>query len=180
VNVTEGDLDAVIAAPTLSMCDGWVATRASVFGLIVDGVQGSPAVRFWAKVDRPGLDPGVCWLWTGSLHPSGYGQFGLGRTTVRVHRWVYEWFYGEPIGEGMVIDHICMVRRCVNPWHLREVTRAVSNVENTNTFAGVNARKTHCPRGHEYNAVYMKDGRPSRVCNVCTYLLRKQRSLSPQ
>lgn len=40
---------------------------------------------------------------------------------VGTHRYSYELTNG-PIREGMVIDHICRERRCVNPRHLREVT----------------------------------------------------------
>ena len=44
-------------------------------------------------------------------------------TTCGAHRAVYEVFYG-PIPNGLVIDHLCRVRCCVNPAHLEAITQA--------------------------------------------------------
>lgn len=82
--------------------------------------------RFWAKVDKTG----DCWVWTAHLFHDGYGQFatktkGVTRTW-RAHRIAYEWAYG-PIPDGMLVDHRCHNRRCVNPDHLRLATRNQNN-----------------------------------------------------
>lgn len=74
--------------------------------------------RFWAKVDR---DQSGCWLWTAGLFEKGYGQFKVERKDWRAHRWAYSVMV-EPIPEGMELDHLCNVRRCVNPCHLELVT----------------------------------------------------------
>jgi len=81
------------------------------------------ADRFWSKVDRSG-GPGSCWLWTASL-VKGYGQMYVatpdGRFGVRsAHRLAYELTHG-PAAEGLELDHLCRVRRCVNPAHLEPV-----------------------------------------------------------
>lgn len=75
--------------------------------------------RVWAK-------PG-CWEWKGShFQQTGYSLFnrkspdGVWRPTT-AHRAVYEVFVG-PIPEGLMIDHLCRNRRCVNPNHLEAVT----------------------------------------------------------
>lgn len=92
--------------------------------------------RFWSKVDEG--DPEDCWLWEGHIQQSrGYGEFFLHKVpgrprrnvTVLAHRFVYEITHG-PIPQGMQIDHVCRVRRCVNPRHLRLVTPKQNN-ENT-------------------------------------------------
>jgi hypothetical protein len=83
--------------------------------------------RFWSKVQEGGPDD--CWPWIGTASTTGYGSFylhampGAGPGTyVIAHRFMYELTYG-PIPKGLDIDHICRVRKCVNPAHLRVVTR---------------------------------------------------------
>jgi hypothetical protein len=77
-----------------------------------------PDARFDAKVDRS--DPDGCWLWTGTLR-SGYGRFRADGRLVQAHRYSYERAVG-PIPADRQLDHLCRVRRCVNPDHLEPVT----------------------------------------------------------
>lgn len=69
-----------------------------------------------------------CFVWLGSGTGNGYGTFraggaGVGNVSPVVsHRWAYE-FFVEPIEDGMVMDHLCRNRRCVNPDHLEPVTQ---------------------------------------------------------
>lgn len=74
--------------------------------------------RFWMKVQK-GTD---CWLWVGAISDNGYGSFRLPSGARGAHRIAYEWSVG-PIPEGMDLDHRCSTRSCVNPSHLRPVTR---------------------------------------------------------
>ena len=73
---------------------------------------------FFSKVEK---DPGGCWLWQGALNHKGYGSFHARGKSYYPHRWSYEYHKG-PIPDGMVIDHLCRVRHCVNPEHLEAVT----------------------------------------------------------
>lgn len=66
-----------------------------------------------------------CWDWQGALR-NGYGAVGIGTKIVYVHRWIYEHFIA-PIPDGLIIDHLCINRRCANPEHLDVVTRAINN-----------------------------------------------------
>ena len=76
--------------------------------------------RFWAKVEQAGPDD--CWLWTGALY-EGYGQFLThSKRSRRAHIIVAEEFHGQG-EEGQEVRHLCGVRHCVNPAHLRWGTR---------------------------------------------------------
>lgn len=62
-----------------------------------------------------------CWLWTGSRR-GGYGRAKLaGIGSIDAHRLSYEHHVG-PIPDGLVIDHLCRNRSCINPAHLEPVT----------------------------------------------------------
>jgi len=61
-----------------------------------------------------------CWLWL-KPKPSGYGTKTYHGRTVLAHRWAWEHWRG-PIPDGMVVDHVCNVRNCVNIMHLELVT----------------------------------------------------------
>ena len=112
------------------------------------------------------IDSG-CWLWTGATNPKGYGHIGRNGRTLYVHRVVYETLVA-PIPDGLTIDHLCHVRTCVNPQHLEPITRAANTLRSWTGPSAVNARKTHCPRGHEYSpANTIVNNRGERVCREC-------------
>jgi hypothetical protein len=115
--------------------------------------------RFWrhsTRLDEP------CWLWTTSLlDRHGYGKFGIDGRTLQAHRVAYEMFIG-PIPDGLVIDHLCRNRACVNPAHMEPVTVAENNRR------GAIGARTQCFRGHslEGDNVYVgPDG--ARRCRLC-------------
>lgn len=121
--------------------------------------------RFWAWVDTGGANG--CWLWTGMLSTSGYGQFGK---RIAAHRFAYEFAVG-PIPNGLQLDHLCRVRNCVNPSHLEPVD-PWENWRRGESPAAVNRRKTHCKRGHafdEANTAWALNarGKAYRWCRAC-------------
>lgn len=127
--------------------------------------------RFWTKVDRRG--EGECWEWLAGKR-KGYGRFTPRyQHPVPAHRFAYELLVG-PIPAGLVADHTCRNKACVNPEHIDIVT----NRENVLRGEGVTAqlaRQTHCKRGHELsgdNLIIQTNG--ARQCRECRRMRRRE------
>lgn len=70
--------------------------------------------RFEAKIEKTDS----CWLWKGWTKPNGYGGFNKHDYA---HRVAWRLYKRGPLPPE--VDHICGVRSCVNPNHLRGATR---------------------------------------------------------
>lgn len=121
------------------------------------------------------VDDNGCWLWQGRKSPAGYGQVWIDDERYQAHRVTFQDLVG-PIPDGLICDHLCRVRHCVNPQHIEPVTyrenlmRGVAPMMARERAAAV----THCPQGHEYspeNTLFTKrsNGKPyhSRQCRTC-------------
>lgn len=140
--------------------------------------------RFWSKVDRS-AGPDGCWPWNAAVNRvTGYGIFHPGRKsdyphTVSAHRFAAS-LAGivELADASQHVDHQChnnsdcppgpcAHRRCCNPRHHQRTGLA----ENVNNSHNSNARKTHCPRNHEYTPENTRTQRKgntiSRKCIAC-------------
>lgn len=104
-----------------------------------------------------------CWQWTRSLGVYGYGIFGIRQTVFPAHRFSYLVYKGE-IPDKLVLDHLCRNKGCVNPDHLEAVTDRVNVVERGFGPTAINAKKTHCIRGHLFTG---HDNRGRRICAKC-------------
>lgn len=123
--------------------------------------------RFWRKVC---ITPSGCWQWTAGLFPNGYGRFWFDGRGHLAHRWAYRALVGE-IPDGLSLDHLCRNRACVNPSHLDPVTTR-DNILRGSGLAAINAKKAHCPSGHEYTerntrVKRLASGLSERVCRIC-------------
>lgn len=123
--------------------------------------------RFWSKVALP--NENECLEWMGAKSSGGYGLFFLGGAKHRAHR--VAWTLAEgPIPPGLVLDHLCRNRACVNPRHLEVVT----NRENTVRGELWQRAVTSCPAGHAYDEANTYRRPPSkshpnggRMCRTC-------------
>lgn len=108
-----------------------------------------------------------CWEWAGSIDKDGYGEFS--GTYNKAHRVIAQWLYGL-FPRNIVIDHlVCSNRCCVNPLHLLPCTSR-ENTMRSNAPPALNARKTHCPRGHALISGNLEPNnwrKGKRSCLIC-------------
>lgn len=125
-----------------------------------------PFRPFWDFVKMIGYEP--CWIWAGWLDSDGYAQSAIEGSSVRMARWAYGVFR-EPVPADLVIDHLCRVRACVNPYHLEVVTPSI-NTQRAPCPSTLNRLKTHCKRGHLLageNLLAYPATKGRRACREC-------------
>lgn len=126
--------------------------------------EGTAEERFWQKVE---ITPS-CWLWkAGGV--VGYGRFSIEGKHVLSHRYAYTKIIGE-IPEGLDLDHkfagYGCPRNCINPKHLRPVTREVNiqnyvanRANNTSGYRGVSWSQKHS----QWRVQVRLEGRPKHL-----------------
>jgi hypothetical protein len=131
-----------------------------------------PTERFWLCVQKTTS----CWIWIGS--PGGakgrdYGHIKISGKSFKAHRFAYELLRG-PIPKGMVIDHLCRNRMCVNPEHMEIVTNK-ENILRGEGIAAKEARMTVCKNGHALTGenLYIAPKSGKRRCRQCNKVSAK-------
>lgn len=150
----------------------------------MDSIQGKPknfrTPERWNSVPVPArvaeraainvdVQDNGCWISRYSVASHGYSQIGWqdngARHVVLGHRAAWAHVYGQ-VPLGMTIDHVCKMKRCVNPEHMR----LLPNYENARRTSGRDWPMGYCPNGHPNSElVDAKRGtkKPMRTCGIC-------------
>lgn len=140
------------------------ARRANRFAAVTSAAAQDLAVRLMSRLRVDG----DCWVWTGYLKPSGYGQVSLNDRMELSHVVAMFFRHGARALSAETVNHLCFNRACCNPDHLQ----FASNRENTlhgNAISAHCAAKTHCVHGHALSPenTYHPPGVERRECREC-------------
>lgn len=97
-------------------------------------------------------------VWIGGINGDGYGQIWVDGRHVKAHRYAWQREHG-PIPDGMLIDHICWQRECVNVDHLRLATQQQNQWNRPGANRGNSLPRGVSRRGNTYEARAYVDGR---------------------
>lgn len=129
------------------------------------------------SIPRPGTRGGILKL---PLDSDGYPRMTLAQdgtaTPMSVHRMVARVFIG-PRPDGLEVRHLDGVANHCWVGNLTYGTGSQNILDAVRHGTHPEARKTHCPRGHEYNEenTYRMPSRPSyRYCRTCNRDRRPQ------
>lgn len=114
-----------------------------------------------------------CWIWQHQRNRNGYGVTKRQGKTALAHRVLFEELCGWLPAE---LDHLCRNPACVNPGHLEAVSHRENMRRGLTNISGINARKTHCIRGHAFDEANTRigpDGR--RACRACARAYQMRR-----
>ena len=105
--------------------------------------------RFWSKVE---IQASGCWHWTAAKMSDGYGAWSFvdidrgKQRSLRAHRFAYWAIYGDL--SKPELHHTCNEKICVNPDHLKPMTRKEHMNATPGTWGYEWAQLTHCEKGH--------------------------------
>jgi len=113
-----------------------------------------------------------CWLWTGTVSGSGYGELTIGRRRVGAHRVAWVLSKNDMIPPDAYVCHRCDTPLCVNPDHLflgttTENQRDASRKGRSRGSVHPSMNATHCENGHERTVANISNSGGERRCRQC-------------
>lgn len=123
---------------------------------------------------------GECWISDYSVGTHGYAQIGWHEkgknNTVVAHRIAW-WGANRKDFDGKTVDHICRVRRCVNPLHLRLIVGRENSSDNGSEKRVKNPLTgTQCRKGHNKSRSLLSGKVYCRECQAAWARSRRQES----
>lgn len=114
-----------------------------------------------------------CHIWIRALNNRGYGVTYYDGKLRLAHRVAWFLKHGRWPADGLVLDHQCEVKQCINPDHLVETSNAHNVLRAYRSPMNVRLRRTACGRGHDYTEQTLRiDSKGHRQCRVCDELRR--------
>jgi hypothetical protein len=107
-----------------------------------------------------------CIYWKGRIDRLGYPRITYKGKEAYVHKVLYENCYGS-VKRGYDVHHVCGNKGCVNLAHLRVVSHSDHMINHSPGVSAENAKKTHCPRGHELKEPNLRKTKRGRECLAC-------------
>jgi hypothetical protein len=108
-----------------------------------------------------------CWVWQGPVGSTGYGR--VGSSARLAHRYFYEHTLGVKLRRGLVLDHTCSNKRCVNPAHLDEVSQKENVHRWVQRHFDVPPGHFGCGHPHENNTRVEAAGPRCHTCYKARY-----------
>lgn len=108
-----------------------------------------------------------CRIWQRARNNRGYGVIWAEGSLRLAHRVAWLLAYGRWPAPGLVLDHMCDTKACVNVEHLREVTNRLNVLRARQSPMNVMAASPTCRNGHPYPAQVERDRNGWRICPTC-------------
>ena len=136
----------------------------------------SPKDRILENIDI--ITESGCWIWMRAVDTYGYPSISVhGKMRIGT-RIAYEVFNG-PFDKSLDVCHRCDIPCCVNPEHLFLGTASANMIDCVSKGRHVQARKTHCIRGHKFTPENTYRHKKGRICKTCNKMDQTKRPAAP-